>query len=282
MRIGVTLFATDQSIGPVELARAAEARGFFSLYVPEHTHIPVRRLTPPPTGDVVLAEEYKRTLDPFVALAAAAAVTTTIRLGTGICLVAERDPIVTAKEVATLDLLSGGRFVFGIGYGWNREEMAQHGVEFRQRRALTRERVLAMEQLWSVEEAAFQGELVRLEPSWAWPKPLQRPRPPVLLGGAAGPTLFSHIAEYGDGWMPIGGAGVARALPELRRTVGDAGRDPAALTIVLLGVLPDPAKLEYYASLGVTEVALRLPSAAADPVLRALDAAAPLLERFAG
>ena len=280
MRIGVTLFATDQSIGPVALARAAEARGFFSLYVPEHTHIPVSRLTPPPTGDAVLAEEYKRTLDPFVALAAAAAATTTIRLGTGICLVAERDPIVTAKEVATLDLLSGGRFVFGIGYGWNREEMAQHGVDFRTRRALTRERMLVMERLWADDEASFAGELCRLEPSWAWPKPLQRPRPPVLLGGSPGPTLFSHIAEYGDGWMPIGGAGVATALPQLHRRVEEAGRDPAVITSVLLGVLPDPAKLEYYASLGVTEVALRLPSAPADPVLRALDAATPLLAKF--
>ena len=282
MRIGVTLFITDQSIGPVELARAAEARGFFSLYVPEHTHIPVSRSTPPPTGDAVLAEEYKRTLDPFVALAAAAAATTTIRLGTGICLVAERDPIVTAKEVATLDLLSGGRFVFGIGYGWNREEMAQHGVDFRTRRAVTRERMLVMERLWADDEAAFTGELFRLEPSWAWPKPVQKPRPPVLLGGAPGPTLVRHIAEYGDGWMPIGGAGVANALPELHRLVAAAGRDPAAITTVLLGVLPDPVKLEYYASLGVTEVALRLPSAPANQVLRALDAAAPLIAHFGG
>jgi probable F420-dependent oxidoreductase len=281
MRIGVTLFTTDQSIGPVELARAAEARGFHSLYFPEHTHIPVSRRTPPPTGDPVLAEEYKRTLDPFVALAAAAAVTTRIRIGTGICLVAERDPIVTAKEVATLDLLSGGRFVFGVGYGWNREEMAQHGVDFRQRRAVTRERMLAMERLWTDDEAAFTGELVRLEPSWAWPKPVQRPRPPVLIGGAAGPTLFAHVAEYGDGWMPIGGAGVADALPELRRLVAEAGRDPMHLQVVLLGVVPSPAKLDYYATLGVSEVALRLPSAPAREVLPALDAMAPLVARFA-
>ena len=282
MRIGVTLFTTDRSIGPVALARAVEARGFHSLYVPEHTHIPVSRLTPPPTGDAVLPEEYTRTLDPFVALAAAAATTTRLRLGTGICLVAERDPIVTAKEVATLDHLSGGRFVFGIGYGWNREEMAQHGVDFRVRRAVTRDRMLLMERLWADDEAAFRGEHARLEPSWAWPKPLQRPRPPVLIGGAAGPTLFAHVAEYADGWMPIGGAGVGNALPVLQDRVAAAGRDPRSLLVVLLGVLPDEAKLGYYASRGITEVALRLPSAPEADVLRALDAMTPLVARFAG
>lgn len=281
MQIGVTLFTTDQSIGPVDLARATEERGFFSLYVPEHTHIPVSRRTPPPTGDAVLPEEYKRTLDPFVALAAAAAATTRLRIGTGICLVAERDPIVTAKEVATLDLISGGRFVFGIGYGWNREEMAQHGVEFGARRAVTRERVLLMERLWQDDEAAFAGDLVQLEPSWAWPKPVQQPRPPVLIGGAPGPTLFAHVAEYADGWMPIGGAGVANALPVLQDRMAAAGRDPKRLQIVLLGVLPDEAKLAYYASLGITEVALRLPSAPRDDVRRALDRLTPLIARFA-
>jgi probable F420-dependent oxidoreductase len=281
MRIGVTLFTTDRSIGPVALAQAVEARGFHSLYVPEHTHIPVSRRTPPPTGDAVLPDEYKRTLDPFVALAAAAATTTRLRLGTGICLVAERDPIVTAKEVATLDVISGGRFVFGIGYGWNREEMAQHGVDFRDRRAVTRERMLLMERLWADDEAAFDGEHARLEPSWAWPKPVQRPRPPVLIGGAAGPTLFAHVAEYADGWMPIGGAGVSNDLPVLQDRVAAAGRDPKALLVVLLGVLPDEGKLAYYASRGITEVALRLPSAPHDEVLRALDRMAPLVERFA-
>ncbi len=281
MRIGVTLFTTDRSVGPVALAQEVEARGFHSLYVPEHTHIPVSRLTPPPTGDAVLPEEYKRTLDPFVALGAAAATTTRLRIGTGICLVAERDPIVTAKEVATLDHLSGGRFVFGIGYGWNREEMAQHGVDFRARRAVTRDRMLLMERLWADDEAAFTGEHARLEPSWAWPKPVQRPRPPVLIGGAAGPTLFAHVAEYADGWMPIGGAGVGNALPVLQDRLAAAGRDPKALLVVLLGVLPDEAKLAYYAARGITEVALRLPSAPRDVVVRALDAMTPLVAKFA-
>jgi probable F420-dependent oxidoreductase len=277
MDIGLTLFTTDQALSPVDLAREAELRGFRSLYVPEHTHIPTSRLTPPPTGDDVLPDEYKRTLDPFVALAAAAAATSRIRLGTGICLVAQRDPIVTAKAVATLDHLSGGRFVLGIGFGWNREEMESHGVEFRRRREVVREKVLAMEALWANERASFAGRFVRFEDSWSWPKPAQRPRPPLLIGGAAGPKLFRHVAEYADGWMPIGGAGVATALPALHRAMQEAGRDPADARLVLLGTLPDPAKLDYYRSLGVAEVALRLPSAPAEVVLPLLDDYAKLL-----
>jgi probable F420-dependent oxidoreductase len=277
MKLGITMFSTDVAMDPVALAREVEARGFHSLYLPEHTHIPTSRRTPPPTGEKVLAEEYKRTLDPFLSLAAAAAVTSRIRLGTAVCLVAQRDPIVLAKEVATLDLLSGGRVALGIGFGWNREEMESHGVDFRRRRALVREKILAMQALWSEEKARFQGELVRFEESWSWPKPLQRPRPPVLVGGAPGPKLFAHIAEYGDGWMPIGGAGVRTALPDLRRAVAGAGRDPTRLEVVLIGSLPDPGKLAYYESLGVTEVALRVPPASRDTVLPILDDYAKLL-----
>jgi probable F420-dependent oxidoreductase len=280
MKLGVTMFTTDRAMAPVALARAVEERGFHSLYIPEHTHIPTSRRTPPPTGDAVLPEEYTRTLDPFVALSAAAAVTSRLKLGTAVCLIAQRDPIVTAKEVATLDLISGGRVVLGVGFGWNREEMESHRVDFRQRRELVREKMLAMEQLWSEEKASFAGALVRVEECWAWPKPVQQPRPPVLLGGGAGPKLFAHIAEYGDGWMPIGGAGVGTALPALRRAMEEAGRDPAKLKVVLIGTIPDPGKLEHYASLGVTEVAFRLPSAPADAVLPVLDEYAELRERF--
>jgi probable F420-dependent oxidoreductase len=271
VRIGVTIFATDRSMSPVELAVEAEKRGFHSLYVPEHTHIPTSRRTPPPTGDAVLAEEYKRTLDPCVALAAAAAVTRTIRLGTGIALVAQHDTLAFAKQVATLDLVSNGRFVLGIGYGWNVEEMEDHGVDPRRRRALVREKMLAMQALWANDVAGFQGELVRFAPSWQWPKPVQRPRPPVLIGGSAGPKLFEHVAEYADGWMPIGGAGLRAALSELRRACEARGRDPGKLHVVPLGVLPDPAKLDHYASLGVTECVLRLPSAPRDEVMPVLD-----------
>jgi probable F420-dependent oxidoreductase len=171
MKIGITMFATDLAMDPVELACEAEARGFYSLYIPEHTHIPTSRRTPPPTGDAVLAEEYKRTLDPYIALAAASARTERIRLGTGIGLVAQHDPITFAKELATLDLLSRGRLVLGIGYGWNHEEMENHGVDVKRRREVVRETMLAMQALWTQEVASFSGEFVRFEPSWQWPKP---------------------------------------------------------------------------------------------------------------
>jgi probable F420-dependent oxidoreductase len=272
MQLGVTIFATDQSMSPVELAREAEARGFHSLYVPEHTHIPLSRRTPPPTGDAVLAEEYKRTLDPWIALAAAAAVTSAIRLGTGIALVAQHDPIALAKQIATLDRLSDGRVVLGIGYGWNEDEMESHGVDPRRRRAHVREVMLAMQALWSNDVASFDGEFVRFAASWQWPKPLQRPRPPVLIGGAHGPKLFEHIAEYGDGWIPIGGAGVREALPALRDAFEKRDRDPSGLHVVPMGIHPTREKLDYYASVGVTEAVVRLPSAPRDEVLPLLDA----------
>jgi len=279
VRYGVTMFATDRSMDVVELAREAEARGFESLFLPEHTHIPVSRRTPPPTGEAELPEEYRRTLDPLVALAAASSVTSSIRLGTGIALVAQREPIVTAKAVATLDRLSGGRVVLGIGYGWNEDELANHGVAMGDRRAVVRERVLAMRALWTEEVASWSGAFVELAPSWSWPKPIQRPHPPILIGGAAGPTLFAHIAEYADGWIPIGGAGLADAVPELRRVVEAAGRDPSSLEIVPFGSIPDPGKLEHFARVGVTECVLRLPSAPRDEVLAVLDRWAAIVER---
>jgi probable F420-dependent oxidoreductase len=271
MKIGITMFATDLSMDPVELACEAEARGFYSLYIPEHTHIPTSRRTPPPTGDAVLAEEYKRTLDPYIALAAAASRTERIRLGTGIGLVAQHDPITFAKELATLDFLSRGRLVLGIGYGWNHEEMENHGVEVKRRREVVRETMLAMQALWTQEIASFSGEFVRFEPSWQWPKPIQQPRPRVLLGGAPGPILFRHIAEYGDGWLPIGGAGLAAALEQLRQAFSAAGRDPASLHVVPMGVLPTAEKLAYYREHGVTESVLRVPSAPRDVVMPVLD-----------
>jgi probable F420-dependent oxidoreductase len=271
MQIGVTMHATDRAMSPVELAWEAEARGFYSVYIPEHTHIPTSRRTPAPTGTDELADEYARSPDPYIALAAAAAVTERIRLGTGIGLVAQHDPITFAKQLATLDVLSDGRFVFGIGYGWNREEMENHGVEPRSRRALVREKMLAMQALWSNDVAEFHGEFVDFEPSWQWPKPVQQPRPRVLIGGGAGATLFDHIAEFADGWMPIGGAGMKDALVALREAYSRRGRDPAGLHVVPMGVFPDAGKLDYYRELGVTETALRLPSASRDAVLPVLD-----------
>lgn len=276
MRLGVNLFLTDRSIGPAELAQALEERGFSSLWLPEHTHIPTSRATPAPMGEP-LPEEYRRTLDPFVALATAAAVTTELRLGTGIALLAQRDAIVTAKEVATLDHLSGGRFNLGVGYGWNIEELADHGVAKADRRAVVRESVLAMERLWDAgrgDDNGFDGDHVRVAPSFAWPKPVQQPRPPVLIGGSAGPTLFRHIAEFADGWIPIGGGGVAAALGDLRAEYEKVGRDPDDISVIPFGVIPEAGKLEHYASLAITECVCQLPPAGADVLL-------PILDRYA-
>lgn len=271
MRYGITMFATDLSMPVPDLAREAEIRRFDSIYLPEHTHIPVSRITPPPTGDTDLPQEYRRTLDPLIALAGAATVTSTIRLGTGIALAAQREPIVTAKAIASLDLLSGGRFVFGVGFGWNEDELDNHGVTMRERRAVCRERVLAMKELWAHDIAGFEGEHVSIKPSWSWPKPVQRPGPPVLIGGGAGPKLFAHVAEYGDGWIPIGGSGLRQSIPTLMRAVEDAGRDPATIEIVPFGSIPDPAKLDHFESIGVTECVFRLPSDSRDRVLPILD-----------
>jgi probable F420-dependent oxidoreductase len=282
MRYGVTMFATDISMDVVELAREVEARGLESLWLPEHTHIPVSRRTPPPTGDAELAEEYRRCLDPLVALGAAASATASLRLGTGILLPAQREPIVTAKAVATLDHLSAGRAALGVGFGWNEDELEHHGVAMRDRRAVARERVLAMQALWRDDEASFDGEHVRFSPSWSWPKPVQRgadgrPRVPVLIGGAAGPKLFAHLAEYADGWIPIGGKGLTDAVPRYLEAVADAGRDPAAMEIVPFGSLPDPGKLDHFERIGVTECVFRLPSAPRDVVLPLLDRQAALV-----
>jgi probable F420-dependent oxidoreductase len=279
VHFGVTMFATDRSMAVHDLAREAEARGYHSLYIPEHTHMPTSRATPPPMGGDTLADEYSRTLDPFVALSAAAAVTERIRLGTGICLIAQHDPIVLAKEVATLDLVSGGRFELGIGFGWNKEEMADHGVEFASRREHAREHLLAMRELWSNDEASFDGRLVRFAPTWSWPKPVQSGGPPVLIGGQAGPKMFAAIAEYADGWIPIGGAGIRSALPDLHRAVEAAGRDPATIRVVPFGTIPDAGKIDYYAALGIDEIVLRLPSAPRDEVVRVLDEYSSFVER---
>ncbi|MBJ22171.1 MAG: LLM class F420-dependent oxidoreductase [bacterium] len=280
MKIGVAFHATDRAMHPVEVAREVEARGFHSLYIPEHTHIPTSRRTPAPTGTPELGEEYLRSPDPYIALAAAAAVTEKILLGTGIGLPAQHDPITFAKELATLDWMSQGRFVFGIGYGWNHEEMENHGIDVKRRRAHVREVMLAMQGLWTNEVASFDGEFVRFEPSWQWPKPIQKPGPRILIGGGAGPKLFSQIAEYADGWMPIGGAGMSEQLQTLRGLLEERGRDPRDLHVVPMGVFPSDEKLSYYKRTGVTECVLRIPSAPADEVLPVLDDYIQYIDRF--
>lgn len=281
MRFSVTIFLTDQTIGPAEVARECEARGFHGLYLPEHTHIPTSRATPAPMGEP-LPHYYQRCVDPFVALMAAAAATERLRVGTGICLVAQRDPIVTAKQAATLDLLSGGRFTLGVGFGWNVEEAADHGVEWAARRDIGREHVLAMQQLWTSEVASFSGQHVRFDDTWQWPKPVQDPHPPIWLGVGAGPKNFAHLAEYASGWIPIGGRGLAVAIPELQRTFEEVGRDASKLDIVPFGSTPDPAKFEYFSKLGVTEVVATAPSGPAGEVLPYLDRYAEIVEEFGG
>ncbi|MDX3544443.1 LLM class F420-dependent oxidoreductase [Streptomyces europaeiscabiei] len=275
MRISVTIFLTDETITPTRLARELEQRGFAGLYLPEHTHIPVERTTPYPAGGD-LPREYGRTLDPFVALGQAAAVTERLGLGTGITLVAQHDPIDLAKQIATVDHLSGGRLTLGLGYGWNVEEAADHGVVWRTRRELVRDRMALMRALWAEEPTAYEGEYGSVRASSAYPKPVQKPRGPVvgprtLIGGAAGPKLFAHIAEYADGWLPIGGRGLGEALPVLRAAWADAGRDPAALQVVPYAVQPSAGKLAYYAELGIEEAVVQLPPAGEGEVLGLLD-----------
>jgi probable F420-dependent oxidoreductase len=273
MHYGVLMFATEYAIAPDELARALEERGFESLWLPEHTHIPTSRRSPWPAGGE-LPREYWSTYDPFVALTAAAAATRRLKLGTGICLVVERDPIVTAKEVASLDRLSGGRFLFGIGGGWNAEEMAHHGTAFKTRWRLLRERVLAMKEIWTKDEAEFHGEFIRFDKIWADPKPLQKPHPPIIIGGD-GTTTFDRVVEIGDGWMPIlrpNRPSPVERIPELRARLRKAGRDPKTAPVSLFFAPPDRAALDGLAAAGVERAIFGLPSEPRDAVLPRLDA----------
>jgi probable F420-dependent oxidoreductase len=271
MKLGVTAMLTDLSIGPAEFARAVEERGFHSLYLPEHTHLPAEEDKPPAIVGEVKADDYRRVLDPFASLAAASSVTTSLVIGTGVSLVAQHDPIVLAKQVATIDRLSGGRFVLGIGFGWNKVEARDHGIAFEDRREIVKEKMACMQALWSQELAEYHGDHVQLPPSYAWPKPVQQPRVATLIGAVAGPTTFAAIAEYADGWMPIGGKGIAENLPRLREYFRVGGRDPDSVKVVAFGTIPDPGKLEHLAEAGCTEVALRVPSGESSQMIRCLD-----------
>ncbi|MGQ9572936.1 MAG: LLM class F420-dependent oxidoreductase [Dehalococcoidia bacterium] len=280
MKFGVTIFLTEYSIGPAELARALEERGFESLVLPEHTHIPTSRRTPWP-GGAELPREYCHTLDPFVALGAAATATERLLIGTGVCLVIQRDPITLAKEVASLDFISNGRFLFGIGGGWNREEMENHGTNPAQRWQLLRERVLAMKAIWAQDEAEFHGRFVNFDPIWSWPKPVQKPHPPILVGGD-GPGTLQRVVEYGDGWIPIPGRGekpLSERMAELNRLAAEAGRGP--IPVSLYGALPRPEVLQHYAELGVERCIFWLPPAPRDEILPLLDRNAELARSFA-
>lgn len=271
MDFGVAIFATDYAIRPDELARELEQRGFESLWMPEHTHIPVNRRTPYPAGGD-LPTEYWHTYDPFVALTAAAMATTKLRVATGICLLIERDPITTAKEVASLDMLSGGRFIFGIGGGWNAEEMENHGTEYKSRWRLLRERVLAMKEIWTKDEAEFHGEFVNFDRLWAYPKPVQKPHPPILMGGD-GPTTFDRVVEFCDGWMPIGFRlpNVTEKIAELHARAEQAGRDPKSISISIFGAKPERATIDHFQASGIERVIFMLPPADRDVVMPLVD-----------
>ncbi len=270
MQFGLAIFPTADIQPPDELARMAEERGFESLFFPEHTHIPASRATPYPGGGE-LPPEYSRTYDPFVALTAAAIATRTLRIATGICLVIERDPIVTAKEVASLDRLSGGRFLFGVGAGWNVEEMANHGTDPRVRMAVMRERVAAMKAIWTEDVASYQGRHVEFDRIWCWPKPAQQPHPPVLVGGN-GPRVYERVLAFGDEWMPnrIGpDEAMIGRLREFAARVQDAGRPPVPVTIA--GMMRDPGRIEGFERAGAHRGLFWVPTTTPDEVEWAMD-----------
>lgn len=274
MKFGVSIFPTDFAIAMDELAPTAEQAGFESLWVAEHSHIPTNRLSPWPGGDE-LPKQYWHTMDPFVALTVAATASKTLRLGTGICLVVQRDPIHTAKEVASLDHISNGRFDFGIGGGWNGEEMADHGTDFSQRWKLLRERVEAMKAIWTQEVSEYHGEMVDFGPMWAWPKPVQQPHPPIILGGS-GPKILERVVRYGDGWMPNRGSVVER-IPELQSLARAAGRGHIPVTAYPRA---DARDIERYAQAGVDRCIYWVSPDGRDAALRKLEVLARLVEPY--
>jgi probable F420-dependent oxidoreductase len=276
---GIMMFPTDYAIDPAALAKEVEDRGFDSLWFPEHSHIPTKRESPYPGGGD-LPRKYLHTYDPFVALTAAAAATTTLKLATGICLVIERDTINTAKEVASLDRLSGGRFLFGVGGGWNREEMADHGTSPKTRMRLMGEQVKAMKELWTQEEAEFHGEFVDFDPSWAWPKPLQDPHPPIYIGGM-GPGVEDRLLDYGDAWLPqrVGPGNLdefAQRADALQQRAADAGR--GRIPMSLFGAETSPEALDGYRRIGLERAIYGVSSAERDTVLKELDELAKLVD----
>ncbi len=277
MQIGWTIFPTDYAMPFHELAAEVEARGFESLWVAEHSHIPTSRRSPWPGGGE-LPKMYYDTLDPFVALAAAAARTERLKLGTGICLVIQRDPIHTAKEVASLDQVSGGRFLFGVGGGWNAEEMENHGTPFEGRFKLLRERIEAMQAIWTSDEAAYHGDRVDFDPIFMWPKPVQEPHPPIHVGGAF-PGGARRAVRYGNGWIPIGGRDddLESSIPAFRQMAEEAGRDPSSLEVSIYGVMPTEKAVARYRSLDVDRIVFGLPPADRDTLLPILEQGAAFL-----
>jgi probable F420-dependent oxidoreductase len=281
MEFGASIFFTDYSITPADLAVALEQRGFDSVWAAEHSHIPVPRRTPPPGGGE-LAKRYYDVMDPFVTLTAAAAATKTLKVGTGVCLVIQRDTIQTAKLVASIDQVSGGRFLFGIGGGWNAEEIEAHGTVFATRMKKMREQIEAMKQIWTKDTAEYNGDIVKVPSMQTWPKPVQKPHPPVLLGGAF-PWAARRAVRYGDGWYPNASSGDPEVyLPQLRQMAAEAGRDPNSLTVTIGGVAEDLKQLQRFRDLGVVRANVSLPAEGPDQVLPILDRWAKLIRQFNG
>src|SRR6266851_4460507 len=277
MKYGVAIFPTDYAMRPDEIARAAEQRGFESIFFPEHTHIPTSRRSPYARGGE-LPPEYFHTVDLFVSMTAAAVATTRIKLASGICLVIEHDPILLAKEVASVDLISKGRVIFGTGGGWNAEEMENHGTVFKSRWKLLRERIESMKQIWANDNASYQGEMVKFDPIWSWPKPVQKPHPPILLG-SHGPRALQRVVRYCDGWLPNCGRGgdLPAQITELRRCAEQAGRDPGTISITAFAAPLEPRAIESYEKAGVERTVFFLPPEGREKVMPVLDRCARMI-----
>ena len=284
LNFGASMFFTDYSMAPGELGKALEERGFESVWAPEHSHIPLSRKTPFPAGGD-LPKKYYDAMDPFVTLTMAAAATKKLKVGTGVCLVAQRDPIQTAKLVASIDNVSGGRFLFGIGNGWNRDEMENHGTDFTQRHKLARERVEAMKAIWTQSKPEYHGEFVSFDPMMTWPKPVQKPHPPVIVGGAF-PYSARRAIRYGDGWIPQASRGayaeIADMIPEFRKMATEAGRDASKIEITVWFPKKDADLMKRYQDLGVSRVVFNLESEKADTILPVVDGWAALMRKVNG
>ena len=283
MQFGAAMFFTDYSMSPAELGRALEERGFESVWAPEHSHIPLSRRTPFPGGGY-LPKRYYDAMDPFVTLTAAAAVTTKLKIGTGVCLVNQRDPIQTAKQVASLDQISQGRFLFGVGVGWNAEEMENHGTVFETRAKLVRERIEAMKAIWTKSKAEYHGEFVNFDPMMAWPKPVQKPHPPVIVGGAF-PHAARRALRYGDGWIPIAGHkgfDLAKLIERFKQLAAEVGRDPAEVPLSFFGGVDDMDLIKRNRDLGIARTVVSLESDKADKILPVLDRWAEIMRQVQG
>src|ERR1700760_3709594 len=284
LHFGASMFFTDYSMAPGELGKSLEERGFESVWAPEHSHIPLTRKSPFPAGGD-LPKKYYDAMDPFVSLTTAAAATKTLKVGTGVCLVAQRDPIQTAKLVASIDQVSGGRFLFGIGNSWNQDELEDHGVKFADRHKVARERVEAMKKIWTETKPEYHGEFVIFDAMMAWPKPVQKPHPPVIVGGAF-PYSARRAIRYGEGWIPQAARGsykeIGDLIPEFRKMAADAGGKPDEIAITVWFPRREVDLMKRYADLGVERVVFNLESEGADKVIPVVDEIAEFMHKVNG